>query len=78
MKISIKGEMHFRQVIQALYESLHQIELDHAVQHTRGVTLYINPTDGLGSDVILRKNGEEVSEVRSKGPYRCAADDFKM
>jgi hypothetical protein len=79
MKIRIPGEMSFRQIIQALYEILHQIEHDHAVRHSRGVTLYINPTDGLGKDVIARKKtGEEVQEVLSRGPYRSAADDFKL
>ena len=78
MKITIRGEMHFRQVIQALYEALSQIELDHAIRHSRGVTLYINPTDGLGKDVVARRNGEEVREVSMKGPYRSAADEFKL
>jgi hypothetical protein len=78
MKIRISGEMSFRQIIQAIYEVLHQIEHDHAFRHSRGITLYINPTDGLGKDVIPRKKtGEEVQEVLSRGPYRSAADDFK-
>lgn len=78
MKIRISGEMSFRQIIQAIYEALHQIEHDHAFRHSRGITLYINPTDGLGKDVIPRKKtGEEVQEVLSRGPYRSAADDFK-
>lgn len=79
MKIKIPGEMSFRQVMQALHEIFHQIELDHAVRHSRGVTIYINPTDGLGKDVVPRKkNGDEVQEVLSRGPYRSAADDFKL
>jgi len=79
MKIRIPGEMSFRQVMQALHEIFHQIELDHAVRHSRGVTLYINPTDGNGKDVIPRKKtGEAVDEVQSRGPYRSAADEFKL
>lgn len=79
MKIRIPGEMSFRQIIQALYEIFHHIERDHAVRHSRGVTLYINPTDGKGKDVIPRKKtGEEVQEILSRGPYRAAADDFKL
>lgn len=79
MKITIRGEMSFRQTLQALYEIFHQIKNDHAVGHSRGVTIYINPTDGLGQDVIpRRKTGEEVQEVLSRGPYRSAADDFKL
>ncbi|MBK8174837.1 MAG: hypothetical protein IPK66_06075 [Rhodospirillales bacterium] len=79
MKIRIPGEMHFRHIMQAIYEALMKIEHDHAVQYSRGVTLYINPTDGKGKDVIPRKkSGEEVQEVLSRGPYRSAADDFKL
>lgn len=79
MKITIRGELTFHQVLQALYEVLHQIEHDHAIDHSRGATLYINPTDGLGRDVIPRhESGEEVRELHKRGPYRSAADDYKI
>lgn len=79
MKIRIPGEMHFRHIVQAIYEALTKIELEHAIRHSRGVTLYINPTDGNGKDVVPRKKtGEEVQEILSRGPYRSAADDFKL
>ncbi len=78
MKITVKGEMTFRQVIQALYEALHQIEEDHAIKHSRGVTLYINPTDGEGNVVVPRsRTGEAVTSFASAGPYRSAADRYE-
>lgn len=78
MKITVKGEMTFRQVIQALYEALHQIEHDHAFRHSRGVTLYINPTDGEGNTVVPHtKAGDAVTSFSSGGPYRSAADRYE-
>lgn len=78
MKITVKGEMSFRQVIQALYEALQQIETDHAFKHSRGVTLYINPTDGEGKTVVPRsRTGEAVTSFNSAGPYRSAADRYE-
>ena len=78
MKITVKGEMSFRQVIQALYEALQQIETDHAFQHSRGVTLYINPTNGEGKTVVPRsRTGEAVTSFNSAGPYPSAADRYE-
>ena len=79
MKIRIPGEQSFLELIQVFYETLKALEQDHGIRHSRGATLYINPTDGNGKDVIPRKKtGEEVQEVLTRGPYRSAAEDFKL
>ncbi|QLH37737.1 MAG: hypothetical protein HWD60_00235 [Defluviicoccus sp.] len=72
MKITVKGEMSFRQVIQALYEALQQIETDHAFKHSRGVTLYINPTDGEGKRSFRAPGPARLSRA-STAPDHTAA-----
>jgi hypothetical protein len=47
-------------------------------RHSRGATLYINPTNGYGEAVEPRKGGRKVDTIYSDGPYRSAADDFKL
>jgi hypothetical protein len=44
MKIILKGEMTLADILQALFETLHNVEEDYAVRYTRGATLYINFT----------------------------------
>lgn len=79
MEIKIKGEMSLAKISQALYEKLHEIEEDYAVRFSRGATLFINPTNGLGDDVVPRnKHGRSVDKLYSQGPYRSAADDYKL
>lgn len=78
MQIKVTGEMTLAELRQALFEKLHEIEGDLAVRHSRGATLYINPTNGFGDDVEPQKNGRTVDKLYSSGPYRSIADDYKM
>lgn len=79
MQIQVKGEMTLPELIQALYEKLSDVETDYAVRHSRGATLYINPTNGFGEEVVpCNKAGREVNKLYSNGPYRSAADDYKL
>lgn len=67
------------EIRQAIFEKLHEIEDQLAVRFSRGATIYINPTDGCGQDIVPRGElGEEVKKLVSKGPYRSAADELKM
>lgn len=76
MQITIKGEMTIANLRQAIYEALHEIEDDMAVAYSKGATLYVNPSDGAGQDVVPRRDGRIVSKMVT-GQYRCAADDLK-
>lgn len=78
MQIKLRGEMTLAEIRQALFEKLHEIETDYAVRYSRGATLYINPTNEFGEDVVARKStGEIVKTVFSNGPYKPAADEYK-
>ena len=76
MQIKIKGEMPIADIKHAIIEKLNEIEEDFAVRYSRGATLYINPTNGFGDDVVPRKNGKSVDKLYSSGPYRSAADSY--
>lgn len=77
MQINIKGELTIAEVRQALFEKLCEIEDGYAVRHSRGATLYINPTNGFGDDVIpCDPTGKKVHKLYSSGPYRSAADQY--
>ena len=79
MQITIRGEMTLADIRQALYEKLHELEDDFAIQYSQGATLYVNPTDGEGHNVVAKKaNGNAVTKLTSSGPYRPAADDYKI
>ena len=78
MQIKVKGEMTLVELRQALFEKLNEVECELAVRHSRGATLYINPTNGFGDAVEPRKGGRKVDTLYSDGPYRSAADDFKL
>ncbi len=78
MQILIHGEMSMADIRQAIFEKLHEIEDDLAVKFSRGATLYVNPTDGKGHSVEPRRHGRKVKQLDSDGPYRSAADDFKL
>ena len=44
-----------------------------------GATVYVNPTNGLGDEVCPRtKDGKTVGKMSCNGPYRSAADEFKI
>lgn len=67
------------QVRQAIFEALGEIEDKYNVRHSRNVTLFVNPTDEFGEKVILRdERGKVVSRVTKKGPYRSAAEEYKL
>ena len=79
MKIKIKGEMTLADIRQALFEKLSDAEADYAIRYSRGATLYINPTNGFGDEVVPRNTlGRKVDKLYSEGPYRSAADEFKI
>jgi len=79
MQINVKGEMPMAEIRQALFEKMHEIETEYAVRYSRGATLYINPTNGLGDEVVPRnKAGGKVDKLHSSGPYKSAADHYKI
>jgi hypothetical protein len=70
--------MTIAQMRQAIYEALHQLEDDYAVAYSRGATIYVNPTNGMGEDVIPRtRDGRPVAKMNCSAPYSCAADALK-
>lgn len=63
---------------QAIFEKLHELEDDYAVNFSRGATIYVNPTDGKGQNVVPRCRGRSLKKMDCDGPYHSAADDFKL
>lgn len=79
MQINIRGEMSIADIRQAIFEKLHELETDFAVKFSQGATIYVNPTDGAGSHVVPHtRDGRALTQMQSQGPYRSAADDFKI
>ncbi len=79
MEIKVKGEMTIGEIRQALFEKLLELEDEYAVRFSRGAKLFINPTNGFGDDVDpCNKHGCTVNKLYSRGPYRSAADEFKV
>jgi hypothetical protein len=79
MQIKFKGEITIAELRQELFEKLHEIEDEFAIRHARSITLYFTPTNGFGEEVVPRNTlGSKVDKVYSEGPYRSAADDFKI
>lgn len=77
--ISVRGDLTMAQVRQAIFEALGEIEDEYNLRHSRNVTLFVNPTDEFGEKVILRdERGKVVSRVTKKGPYRSAAEEYKL
>lgn len=71
--------MTIAELRQVLFETLHEVEDEYAVRHARSITLYFTPTNGFGDEVVPRNTlGGKVDKVYSEGPYRSAADDFKL
>ena len=73
MEIKVKGEMTLVEIRQALFEKLSEVECDHAIRYSFGATLFLNPTNGFGDAV-----NPSVSKVYSRGPYKSAADEYKI
>lgn len=79
MEIKVRGNMTIADIRQALFEHLHALEDQLSVRFSRGATLYINPTNEVGEDVVPRnETGRVVKTISSAGPYRSAADDYKL
>lgn len=79
MRIKVKGEMTIAELKQALFEQLHELEVDTSIRFTEGATLYINPTNGFGDKVRpCNRHGKEIKNLYSNGPYKSAADEFKL
>lgn len=79
MEIKVKGEMTLPEIRQALFEKIHEIEDEYGVRYSRGATLFINPTNGFGDDVKpCNKHGRSIDKLYSEGPYRSAADEYKL
>lgn len=79
MQISISGEMSITDLRQAIFEKLLEAEHDYAVRYSLGATIYINPTNGCGEKIKpYNRNGRSVEKLHSTGPYRSAADDYKL
>ena len=77
MQIRLLGELSFKEMRQALFEALNEIEGEYAIRFSRGAVLFINPTDGCDENVVPRNRlGREVTRVTKKGPYRSAADEY--
>jgi hypothetical protein len=77
MQIRISGELRIAEIRKTLSEALGELEAEHAIRYSRGAILYINPTDGLGEEVVARNRlGRIVSKIMKDGPYRSAADDY--
>lgn len=79
MQIKIRGNMSIADVRQALFEVLHEIEESYGVRFSRGGTLFLNPTDKHGDDVIPHEpGGRKVNKLYCSGPYRSAADEHNI
>ncbi|MCK9247110.1 MAG: hypothetical protein M0P11_09195 [Anaerolineaceae bacterium] len=79
MQIKITGEMSIKDIRKAIFEKLHEVENEFRVGHSRGATLYINPTDGRGDEIVPRNElGRQVDKILCDGPYRSAADEMKI
>jgi hypothetical protein len=71
MEVKIRGQMTIADIMQALFEQLHELETKYAVQFSRGATLYINPTNSFGEGVTPRlPGGRELRTLYSTGLYR--------
>lgn len=64
---------------QAFYEKLLELEQDYGVKHLKYATIYVNPVNEFGEEVVPRnKLGHPVNKLHSNGPYKSAADDYKI
>lgn len=77
--ILVRGHLTMAELRQAIFETLGEMEDEHAIRYSRGVSLFINPTDEFGDNVVVRNRlGGVVSRVVKKGPYRSAADEYNI
>lgn len=79
MQIVIRGEMSLAELRQAIFERFNELEDDYAIHHSRGATIYVNPTNGSGGPVMARaKDGRIIEKIQCDGAYKSAARDFKL
>jgi hypothetical protein len=79
IKIRVHGELSIPEIKQALFEQLAHLEENFSVRYSLGATLYINPSNGFGDRITPRDNaGGEVEKLHCRGPYRSAADEYKL
>ena len=79
MQIKIKGEMTIAELCQAIFEKIQEAEEDYGVRYSRGATIFINPTNGFGEEIMpVNKSGRIVNKLYSNGPYKSAADEYKI
>ena len=63
MQIKVFGEMPLADITKALIEQIKEFEGEFAIHHSRGATLYINPTNGHGDDVEPTRGGRKVEKM---------------
>lgn len=79
MQVRVIGEMTLAEIRHAIFEKLIEIEAETGLRYSRGATLFLNPSNGYGDDVIpRRRTGEKLTRVYSHGPYRSVADELKI
>lgn len=79
MEIRITEELCIQEILQAIYEQLTLLEANFGIRHSKGLTIYLNPTNGFGDAVVaLRKNGAEITKIQCTGPYRSVADEYNI
>ena len=79
MKIKIKGEMPFAAALQCIFENFFELQELYNVRYVRGLTIYMQLTDGNGDEVYCRDGrGETITTIRSEGPYPSAADSYDI
>ncbi len=78
MKIGFRGVYTLDELFQALYEERQNLA-ELGITHVRGASLYYTPVDEYGDEVVPRhRGGDPVMGWNSKGPYRSAADEYKL
>ena len=79
MEIIIKGEMKLDDISKAVIEKLKEVEVNLAIHHSNGASLYIHPVNEHGEKVVPHNGvGHEIKKLYSTGPYRSIADDYKI
>jgi len=79
MQIKFKGEFTPTELCQVIFEKIREAEEKYGVRYSRGATLFINPINSFGEDVMPRNEaGRIVNKLYSEGPYKSAADDYKL
>ncbi len=67
------------QLRQAIFEAMMELEEGMSVRHSKGATLFINPTNGFGMRIKpVDDNGVEVKVLHREGPYPSAADEYDL